>query len=88
MTLVQHGKEYAEEVREDITLGNVEPQVGAMLTFTSYTDATDPRKVYNDVDWYLEDSSTTINSITLYKWIRVPTGVAEILEDAAAGGST
>jgi hypothetical protein len=56
-----------------------------MLTFTSNTDSDDPRLKYNDPDWYLEDSSTTINSITLYKWIRVPKDMAATLN---AAGST
>jgi hypothetical protein len=60
--LVLTGKEFSDEVRTDITLGNVVPQVGSNLSFT---DSTDPNVKYPGTVWInTATSSKTVGSTT------------------------
>jgi hypothetical protein len=73
MALINIGKEYSEEVREDITLGKIAPQVGSELT---YTDATNPNTLYPGTTWVQDttyENSVLISgtSYVLTKWIRI-----------------
>jgi hypothetical protein len=69
MTLIQLGKEYANEIREDIKLGNIAPQVGTRLT---YTDDTNPNYKYANTNW-VQISEPVYNqslNLTLTEWLR------------------
>jgi hypothetical protein len=71
MSLINIGKEYSEEVREDISLGKIAPQIGSQLT---YTDATNPNTLYPGTTWIVEDNyQATVNQVNydLVKWLRI-----------------
>jgi hypothetical protein len=71
MSLINIGKEYSEEVREDISLGKIAPQIGSQLT---YTDATNPNTLYRGTTWIVEDNyQATVNQVNydLVKWFRI-----------------
>jgi hypothetical protein len=68
MSLIQLGKEYTNDVREDITLGNILPQIGTKLT---YIDGTVPGvNIYPGTTWILT-ATTTISPNTFKEYCRI-----------------
>jgi hypothetical protein len=73
MTLINIGKEYSEEVREDITLGKILPAIGSKLTYIE-PDVKDPNVVFPNTLWSdINDYSVEIGPTTYecHEWIRL-----------------
>jgi hypothetical protein len=72
MSLINIGKEYSDEVRGDISLEKVTPQIGSKLT---YTNATNPNTVYGPTTTWINSDNYDIEilEITYYchDWIRI-----------------
>jgi hypothetical protein len=74
-SLVIIGKEAADQVREDITLGHIAPAVGADR---SYADGTDPNTKYSGTTW-IQNTTTKlqykdggeIKDVVLVRWTRL-----------------
>jgi hypothetical protein len=70
MTLINIGKEYSDEVRTDISLGKVKPQIGTKLT---YKDDTLPQGLHGGT-WLNDDNYEVVVSGITYQfhdWVRV-----------------
>jgi hypothetical protein len=68
MTLLFNGRMYADQVRSDISLGKIAPQLGTTLMLAANID---PNILYVGTTWIHDTAGDeTVGGVALKKWIR------------------
>jgi hypothetical protein len=73
MALINIGKEYSDEIREDITLGKILPSVGSKLTYIE-PNLKDPNVLFPGTLWSdINDYDVTVGVTTYvcHEWVRL-----------------